>query len=317
MGYAARRLVLIVPTLFGVSVLAFGLASFTPGDPATSYLHRVEDNASPTPQDVASVRRELGLDRPVTVRYVAWAAHAASGDLGRSLDNRRPVAAELAHRIPYTLQLAAPAALLAVVIAVPAGILSARYRGRTVDHLARMVALAGASVPGFWLAYLLIGLASVRLRLLPSGGRAGWSSAVLPVVTLAVAPAATLARFTRSIVLESLGDPHVLTARAKGLPEWRIVGWHAFRPALAPLITAIGLSTGFLMSGAVIVESIFAWPGVGLLTLTAIRQGDTPTIQAVVLYTGLTFALINLLVDLSYALVDARLTTTPRRQRMV
>lgn len=306
-GAAVRRFILIVPTLLGISFLAFGLAHAAPGDAASSYVRRVEDNPAPTTEELASARHDLGLDRPFVVQYLRWTGDAISGDLGQSYGTRRPVATEIAHRVPFTAKLTVLAGVVAIMTAVPAGVLSGVRRGGMFDHLARVVSLAGASLPSFWFGLLLIDLMALRLDLVPTGGREGWSSLVLPTLTLAAAPAATLSRFTRSAILEAFAEPYVQTARAKGLTEFRVVAAHVLRPALAPLVTALSVSVGFLLSGAVIVERIFNLPGVGLLTLDAIRQGDYPMIQGVVLYAGLTFALINLLVDLSYRVIDARI----------
>lgn len=306
-AYVLRRCVLVVPTLLGISMLSFALANLTPGDAAAAFVRRVEDKPAPTAEEVADARQELGLDRPLVMQYVSWVANAAQGDLGRSYATRRSVSYELARRIGPTLQLTALAAALALVVAVPAGIVSAVRRNRPFDHVARVLSLAGASVPGFWLALLLIMLAAVHLQLLPAAGRQGWSSFILPTITLAVTPAATLSRFTRSTLLEVLGEDYVRTAHAKGAPRWRVVGWHAFRPALVPLVTALSLSIGALLSGAVVAETIFVWPGVGKLTVDAIQQRDYPMIQGIVLYTGTAFALINLVVDMAYTVIDPRI----------
>jgi peptide/nickel transport system permease protein len=300
------RLALVVPTLAGVTFLAFALAHAAPGDAAANYVHRIEANPSPTEEDLAAARHRLGLDRPFLIQYGAWARGALSGQLGLSYASRGPVAGEIADTVPLTMELTALAGAVALVVAVPTGIMSAVRRGRLFDHMARMISLGAASFPSFWLALLLIDIVAVRLRLVPTGGREGWTSLVLPTIVLAAAPAARLARFTRAAILESIEEPYVMAARAKGLAEWRVVVSHALRPALGPLVTAFSLSIGFLLSGAVIVESIFNLPGVGRLSLDAIRQGDYPMIQGVVLYGGVTFAVLNLLVDLSYPVIDAR-----------
>lgn len=304
-AYALRRLAQMAPTLVGISLLAFALAALAPGDAAFEFLSRSLDR-HPTPQEVAEVRRELGLDRPLAVQYVTWLGRAARGDLGVSYSTRRPVADEIRRRIPYTMELALPAALLALAIAVPAGTLSAVRRNRPTDHVVRVLSLAGASMPSFWLALLLIILFAVKLSLVPAAGRQGPASGLLPSFALALTPAAVLARFTRSMMLETLGEEYVRTARAKGLGELAVVGRHALRNGLIPVVTAFGTSLGHLLAGAVVIESIFVWPGIGKLGLDAILERDYPMIQAFVLYAGLGFLLINLLVDLSYALVDPR-----------
>ena len=305
-AYTLRRLALLVPTLLGISLLAFALANLTPGDPAETYLRRVLDQ-QPTPAQVAATREELGLNRPFVVRYLDWVGHAVRGDLGVSYSTRRSVAEEIGHRIPFTLELALPAALLALAIAIPSGVISAVYRNRLPDQVVRVCSLAGASVPSFWLALLLVGLFAVKFSLVPVAGRQGPTSALLPIFALALTPAAVLARFTRSAMLETLGDDYVRTARAKGLPGWLVVGRHALRNSLIPVITAFGTILGHLLVGAVVIESIFIWPGLGKLAIDAILQRDYPMIQGLVLYSGATFVVINLLIDLSYTLLDPRI----------
>jgi ABC-type dipeptide/oligopeptide/nickel transport system permease component len=285
------------------------LAHAAPGDAASNYVHRVQANPSPTEEDLVAARHDLGLDRPFLLQYGTWARGALSGRLGLSYATRGPVAGEIARTVPLTMELTALAAAIALLVAVPAGVVSAVLRGGPFDHAARLISIGVASFPSFWLALVLIDIVAVRLRLLPTGGREGWTSLVLPTIVLAAAPAARLARFTRAVILESIEEPYVTAARAKGLTEWRVVLSRALRPALGPLVTAFSLSIGFLLSGAVIVESIFNLPGVGRLSLDAIRQGDYPMIQGVVLYGGVTFAILNLLVDLSYSVIDARVGT--------
>jgi len=304
-AYLVRSAALLIPTLIGISLLAFGLAKLAPGDPATEFLRRTTDRP-PTPTEVARVRIELGLDQPVVVQYARWAVHAVRGDLGVSYSTRRPVTTEITHRIPATLELAIPAALLALLIAIPLGMISAIHRNRVLDQIARVGSLAGASIPSFWLALLLIILFAVKLSWVPVAGRQSISSTFLPAFALAVTPAAGLARFTRSAMLEVLGQEYVTTARAKGLRERIIVRRHVVRKALIPVVTAFGISLGHLVAGAVIIESIFAWPGLGKLAVDAILQRDYPVIQGFVLYTGNAFVAINFLVDLSYAVIDPR-----------
>jgi ABC-type dipeptide/oligopeptide/nickel transport system permease component len=304
-AYIVRRLVLVVPTLVGLTMLAFGVANLAPGDPAAEYLRRVYGR-EPTPSELQGERHHLGLDRPLVVQYVRWVGRAARGDLGTSFSTRQSVRRELLHRIPFTLELAIPAALLALLVAVPAGIMSAVHRNRLLDQALRVASLAGASMPSFWLALLLIIVFAVHWSLVPVAGRGGLPSLVLPTVTLALAPAAVLARFTRSSMLETLGEDYVTVARSKGVRERRIVGWHAFRNALIPIVTAFTMSLGFLLSGAVVIETIFVWPGVGSLIVEAIQARDYPMIQGFVLYTGAAFLVINLVVDLSYLVIDPR-----------
>ncbi len=311
--YVVRRVLLLVPTLLGIALLTFLLTNLTPGDPAYGYYTRINAHP-PTKEQLEQVRKELGLDRPLAARFASFLGDAAKGDLGVSFSTQRPVTDELYRRIPFTLELAVPSAVLAVLIAVPAGLLCAVRRNRVVDQVVRVLSLVGASMPSFWLALMLIVVLAVNLQLLPVAGRGDLASYVLPVVTLAMVPAATLTRFTRSAVLEALGSDYVLTARSKGLRELRVVGNHALRNALVPLVTAFSTSVAALTAGAAVVETIFVWPGIGKLLVDAILERDYPMIQGTVLYAGVAFAIINLVVDLSYAALDPRISLIRRWQ---
>lgn len=306
-AYALRRILLLIPTVFGVSVLAFLLSNVTPGDPAAAYVARVTGE-TPSRAQVRAAREELGLNRPLPVRYVSWAADAARGDLGISYSSRGSVTREVFRRVPYTLQLAIPAALLAVLIAVPSGIICAVRRNRVVDQVVRVVSLGGASLPSFWVALLLIIVFAVHLHLVPVAGRGGLRALVLPVVTLALSPAATLTRFIRSAVLEALSSDYVVTARAKGVRELVVVGRHALRNSLVPIVTAFGNSLGYMFAGAAVIETIFVWPGVGKLLVDAILQRDFPLIEGFILYAGVAYSIVNLAIDLSYARIDPRIS---------
>jgi ABC-type dipeptide/oligopeptide/nickel transport system permease component len=305
-AYALRRLALVIPTLLGLSLLTFALANLAPGDPAEEYARRTQDRP-PTEEEIQAARVRLGLDRPAPVRYVRWVRQLAEGDLGTSFSSRRPVRTDLARGIPNTVALAVPAAVLAIAVALLLGTLCALYRNRVVDQIVRVASLAGASIPGFWLALLLIITFAVHLSLVPVAGRGGLDTFLLPTITLAVGPAAVLVRFTRAAVLESMGEDYIRTARSKGLGPAMVVFRHALRNALVPVVTAFGISVAHLLSGAVIVESIFGWPGVARIGLDAIRQRDYPMIQGFVLYAGLAVILVNLVVDLSYAAIDPRI----------
>ena len=314
MGYVARRCLMLVPTLFGVTLITFLLSVAAPGNPADTLIRRLESRA-PLPGELAAVEKELGLDRPLVTRYLHWVGQAVQGDLGTSFSTRAPVARELGRRIPFTLQLAVPAALLALVLALPLGTFCALHRNRIADQVIRVASLATASLPSFWLALLLILVFSVHLSLVPVAGRGGAVTYVLPVLALALEPAAVLARFTRSTMLETLGEDYVRTARSKGLSAWVVIGRHALRNAMIPAVTYFGSRFAGLLTGAVLVESIFVWPGLGQLTVNAVAERDYPMIQGVVLFAGVTFAVFNLLVDLSYGLIDPRIRLGRRPAR--
>jgi ABC-type dipeptide/oligopeptide/nickel transport system permease component len=311
-SYVLRRLLLLIPTLIGMSVLTFGVSNLTPGDPAFAFASRLASRPA-TPDEVAEARKDLGLEGGLVPRYFRWAGKALRGDLGISFSTRLPVRQELVEGARYTLQLAIPAALLSILIAIPVGVISAVRRNRLTDQVLRVATLAGASLPSFWLALLLIVGLAVKWSLLPSAGRNGTLSYILPVVTLAVAPAAVLARFTRSALLETLTSDYVVTARAKGAREVSVVGRHALRNALVPLVTAVGTSLGALIGGAAVVETVFVWPGIGRLLVEAIGQRDYPVIAGIVLYSGAVFAIISLIVDLSYVVIDPRIRLAAER----
>ncbi len=310
--YVARRFLSLLPALLGVSLLAFSLANLAPGDPAQIILMRTTGEI-PSEGEVERLRRELGLDDPFPVRYARWLAGAAGGDLGTSYRTGRPVLRELGERFPATLQLAVAALLIGVLIAIPVGVLAAARRNSGFDHASRLVALLGASVPSFWLGYLFILLFAVALQWLPVAGRGGWRHLMLPALTLGLGGAASLMRLTRSSLLEELDQDYVRTARAKGLLERGVVMRHALRNALNPIVTVTGLRFGALLGGAVVVETVFAWPGIGTHVVGAIFDRDYPTIQGFVMFMGTVFVLLNLLIDLSYLWLDPRVRLSGRR----
>lgn len=297
----------MIPTLIGVSLITFLLVQFAPGDPAEQFAARSLAR-TPTLVEIENARHYLGLDRSLPVQYVSWVNDVLHGDLGRSYSTREPVSHEFRRRVPYTIQLAIPAALLALAIAIPAGIICAVKRNRLVDQVVRVTSLAGASMPSFWLGLILIIIFAVHLHLTPVAGRGSLRNFILPVVTLSFAPAATLTRFIRSAVLEALGSDYVTTARAKGVREALVVGRHALRNSLITVVTAFGNSLGHMLAGVAVIETIFVWPGAGKLLVDAIAQRDIPMIQAFILYIGVCFAVLNLLVDLSYGLIDPRIS---------
>ena len=303
--YIARRLAYLVPVWLGISVLAFALALLAPGDPVRQVLQAGGIDA-PSAEQVIAMRRELGLDQPGPVRYAIWLGDAVRGDLGRSYRTGEPVLQSLVDRFPRTAVLALLAVGLGLAIAVPLGIVSALFRDSFVDQVARLGALVGASIPSFWLAYLLILFFAVQLRALPVAGASEPRHIVLPALTLAIGAAASLTRLTRSAMLEELFQDYVRTARSKGLRERVVVVTHALRNALIAIVTITGIRLATLLGGAVIVETIFAWPGIGKYVVDSIFNRDYPTIQGFVLFTGTVVLLVNLAVDVSYVWLDPR-----------
>ncbi len=272
--YLVRRLLLTIPVLLGVATLVFALIHLVPGDPAQSMLG---DGASP--EEVQKLRHALGLDKPLVEQYVTFMTGLARGDLGSSFRYGTPVAREIRDRLFRTFQLAIAAMLVAVAIAIPLGILAAVFRGTAIDHAAMTLALIGISMPNFWLGPLLAILFAVYLGWLPVSGTGGLTHLVLPAVTLGAALAAILARMTRASVLEELRELYVLAARARGASRTRAVVRHAFRNSLIPIVTIIGLQFGAVLTGTIITETIFAWPGVGRLLIQAINFRDYPLVQ--------------------------------------
>jgi len=302
-GYLARRLLLLVPVLFGVSLVAFGALRLIPGDPA-----RLLAGDDATEAVVESLRRRFGLDRPLPVQYAIWLGRVATGDLGPSFKSGRPVLLEIRDRYGHTVVLTLVSVLLAVVIGIPAGVIAARWRGQPVDRTTMLVALVGICVPGFWLGIMLQLLFSVRLGWLPAAGSGSWQHLVSPSLTLAAFAVANFARVTRASVLEVLDLDYVRTARAKGVGEGRTLFWHALRNALLPVVTVVGVEFGHLMAGTVIAETVFGYPGIGRFLVQSILSRDYPAVQGVVLVIAVSYVLVNLLVDLAYAVCDPRVS---------
>jgi ABC-type dipeptide/oligopeptide/nickel transport system permease component len=296
-----RHLVLVIPTLLGVVTLVFAFLHLVPGDPVEIML-----GESAAPADIAALRHDLGLDRPLPAQYARFLVRVAHGDLGQSIAFRAPVAAVIGDRYPATLELAGTAFLLALAFAIPLGVLAAARAGSLLDRLTRITSLAGACLPSFWLGPLLILGFSIGLGWLPVSGRGGLLHLVLPAVTLALGMIGVLVRLVRTSMLEALTEDYVRTARAKGTPDWRVVTVHALRNALMPVATVAGLQAGALLAGAILTETIFAWPGLGRLTVQALLNRDFPVVLAAVFVTSVTYTLINLLVDLTYGWVDPR-----------
>jgi ABC-type dipeptide/oligopeptide/nickel transport system permease component len=300
--FLARRLLLAIPVLLGVATLVFSLIHLIPGDPVQAMLG---DAASP--ESVADMRSKLGLDRPLYVQYVSFLKAAARGDLGTSLRTSEPVTAAIAARLPATFELALAAMLVAIAIAIPMGIVAAVWAGTGVDHAATTVALLGISVPNFWLGPLLAIVFSVGLGWFPVSGRGTLAHLVLPAITLGAPLAAVLARMTRASLIDELRELYVTAARARGMSAGRVVLRHAFRNSLIPIVTVLGLQVGAVLTGAVITETIFAWPGVGRLLIQSIGFRDYPLVQGCILLIAVTYVSVNLLTDMAYGFLDPRI----------
>jgi ABC-type dipeptide/oligopeptide/nickel transport system permease component len=300
--FLIRRLLLTIPVLLGAATLVFALIHLVPGDPVQAML-----GETASPADVAELRSRLGLDRPLHVQYVDFLRGAVTGDLGTSLRTSQPVVSAIVERLPATLELAAAAMIVAIAIAIPLGIIAAVRAGTPVDHAATTAALIGISVPGFWLGPLLAIVFSVSLGWLPVSGRGTLAHLILPAITLGAPLAAILARMTRASVIEELRELYVLAARARGVSKARAVLRHAFRNSLIPIVTVVGLQFGAVLTGAVITETIFAWPGVGRLLIQSITFRDYPLVQGCILFIAVTYVSVNLLIDLAYGWLDPRI----------
>lgn len=303
--YILRRLVSLLPVILGVSLITFGLMGVVPGDPAEIIASRGKD-IEPTDAEIEAVRQELGLDQPLPLQYARWLGRVVRGDLGMSLHTGQPVWHELTVRLPRTLELTAGGMIVGLLIALPVGILSAVWRDRVLDQVSRVLALLGASVPSFWLGTILILFFAVRLGWLPSMGRGGLRHLILPASALGLSTSAVLMRLTRANLLEVLNEGFVRTARAKGLSEKAVVLRHALKPSLLPVVTVLGLQFGNLLGGALIVETVFAWPGLGMLVLRSILGRDFPVIQGFALFITLVFVFVNFVVDLVCRWLDPR-----------
>lgn len=300
--YTLRRILVAIPAVLGVLIIVFAMVRLAPGDPALLIAGELADAAT-----VERIRERLGLNRPPHEQFLIFVGGVAQGDLGRSTRTNRPVTADLANYFPNTLELALAATLIALVIGVGAGILSALKPNSWLDVSVMMITLVGVSMPVFWFGLLAILYFSVDLGWFPVAGRGTISHLVLPAVTLGVSSTAIIARMTRSSMLEVLSQDFVRTARAKGAPQRSVVLRHALRNALIPVITIGGLEFGSLMAGAVITETVFTWPGIGRLLVQSILSRDYPVVQGAVLLIAISFIIVNLLVDLVYGFVDPRI----------
>ncbi len=300
--YFIRRVFLAAPVLLGVATLVFSLIHLVPGDPAQAML-----GEGAAPQDVDELRRSLGLDQPLLTQYVSFLRHALTGDLGVSFRTGQPVTTMMLERVPATAELAMAAMFVAIVIAIPLGVVAAVWRGTAVDYAAMTFALAGVSIPNFWLGPLLAIVFAVELGWLPVSGRGSLANLVLPAFSLGLALAAILARMTRASLLDELNELYVRAARARGVSRTASIGSHALRNSMVPLLTIIALQFGAVLTGAVITETIFAWPGIGRLLIQSIGFRDYPMVQGCILLIAVTYVTVNLVTDLMYGVLDPRI----------
>lgn len=302
LNYVVKRLLSMIPVLVGISILLFFMLRMLPGDPA-----QVLAGQMASPEEIETIRKQLGLDRPIYEQYLSYLGRLARLDLGRSARTQNPVIEEIWARLPNTALLAVVAIGLACLFGIPAGVISAVRPYTWVDYAVTMGALFGISMPVFWLGLMLVVVFAVVLRWLPAGGTGSWQHVVLPSVTLASFVVAFIARMTRSTMLETLSLDYISTARSKGLREEVVVIKHALKNALIPIVTVVGLQFGLLLGGAVLTETVFAWPGIGRLIVDSILARDYPVIQGTILIFGLLYIMVNLAVDILYVVIDPRI----------
>ena len=300
--YVLKRLVMLIPVLIGVTFLVYFIISLSPGDTAAMLAGEDADAAT-----IEALRHELGLDQPVIVQYAKYMLNLLQGDMGNSYKTGRPVTNMIVSCFPNTAKLAFWSILVAVGIALPIGVISATKQYSMFDNVGMVVALIGVATPNFWLGLMMIILFSLNLGWLPSGGNKGWTSYIMPAITLGTGDAALITRMTRSSMLEVIRADYIRTARAKGVPENKVVYQHALRNALIPVVTAIGLQFGSLLGGATLTETVFAWPGIGRSTVDSIKTKDTTQVLGNIVVLTITFSCVNLLVDILYAFIDPRI----------
>ena len=305
LSYILRRLAVLPVILLAVSLVIFAILRLAPGDPALSYLRLSQ--IPPTTENLAIARETLGLDKPLSDQYATWLTKAARLDFGRSYVTGRPVMDEILYYLPATLELAGASLLITLGLSVPMGVAAALKRDTALDHLTRAVAFAGVSIPNFWFGFLLVWLFSVELGWLPPLGRGGLSHLVMPAVSLALMSLAVNTRLIRASMLETMHHRFILYARARGVGEGTVVWRHMFVNALIPILTATGMHVGELLGGAVVVESVFSWPGVGRYAVSSIYNRDFPVLQCFMLVMTVIFVVCNLAVDIAYAVADPRM----------
>lgn len=304
--YIAKRIIQLIPVWLAISLLAFSLSRLAPGDPARMVATQVSDGP-PSTELVEQIRAELGLDQPLPWQYLIWLSRLVQGDWGISYRTGQPVLQSMMARFPETLKLALSAFVLSLLLAPAIGVLAAVYQNSFIDQLSRLIALVGASLPSFWLAYLLIMVFSVQLKWLPVAGQGSLSHLILPTLSLSLGMLPTMMRLTRSSMLDTLQEDYLRTAKAKGIASWTVIVKHALRNALLPIVTIAGMSLGHLLGGATVIEIVFAYPGLGKFLIDSISNRDYPVIQGYVLLMGSVFVLINLCVDLFYSRIDPRI----------
>ncbi len=305
--YILKRIAMLIPVVFGISLVVFSIMSLTPGDPAQLIL-----GESASAEALEAKREELGLNDPFLVQYARYVFSAMQGDFGRSYTTNVPVTQEIMSRFPNTLALTISGVLLAIIIAIPIGVFTAVRQYSLWDSGIMIVTLLGVSMPNFWMGLMLILLFALNLNWLPAVGQPSWSmnglrALILPTISLGTGTAAVITRMTRSTMLDVIRQDYIRTARAKGVGEFYVISKHALKNALIPVITVIGIEFGSLLGGAILTESVFSWPGVGRLLVEAIRQKDTPRVMGIVIFLAVAFSIVNLIVDILYAYVDPRI----------
>ena len=300
--FIAKRLIALIPVLIGVTLIVFLILSLAPGDPAGVIL-----GEQATPEQLAELREKMGLNDPVLVQYGRYMINLFQGDMGTSYKTKNQVSSEIFSRLPNTAKLAGAATLVSILFALPLGVIAAVKQNTWIDGVSMFIALLGVSMPVFWLALLMILLFSLKLGWFPTSGSDRWNSIVLPAVALGFLHMASIARTTRSSMLETIRQDYIRTVRAKGVPENKVITRHALKNALIPTITVIGLQIGAMMGGSVLTETVFAWPGIGRLMIQSIQGRDIPMVLGCVIMFSMMFAIVNLIVDLLYVAVDPRI----------
>ena len=303
--YIIRRLIAMIPVVIGITFLVFMIMQLAPGDPVRMIL-----GDSAEPEAIEAMREEMGLNDPVLVQYGRYMVNLLHGDMGTSYTNQRPVAHEVFSRVPATFELALVSAVVSILIAIPLGVVAAVKQNTLFDNLSMVLSLVGISMPAFWLALMLMLVFSLRLGWFPVQGNSdGWRSFVLPSIAIGFMNMAAIARTTRSSMLETLRQDYIRTARSKGISEGEVIMHHAFGNALIPTITVVGVQLGGLLGGAVLTETVFAWPGLGRLMVQAVNGRDVPVVMGCIVILSIGFSIVNLIVDLAYGFIDPRVRT--------